>query len=122
MGKKAIKEELIKVLLKVLNEDKDELTWEHLCYAPKDLYLTFLQRRHIERSAFADYISAWAKEDFNIELPMTTSKDIEILKILILDKYSSIYPHLIRNSNTDRQGWIRVWISSHMEKELRNKR
>lgn len=110
---------LIKFLVKVLNEDKDKLVWEHLCYAPKDLYLKFISVMGIERFEMADFVAAWAKEDFNVDLPMTTYKDIAILRELILDKYNSTYPHLIRNNSTiDRQGWMRVWVSTHMEKDL----
>lgn len=112
---------LIKFLLKVLDENRDEMVWEHLCYAPKDLYVKFLRVKGIERFEMADWVSQWAKEDFNLDLPMTTAKDIAILRELILDKYQSVYPHLIRKHNTDRQGWVRVWVSTHMEKELLKK-
>lgn len=116
-----MREGLIKFLVKVLDENRDRLVWEHVCYAPKALYLRFLKAKGIERYEMADYLSAWAKEDFNIELPMTTAKDVVILRELILDKYSSVYPHLLRRSSTDHQGWVRVWVSTHMEKELLRK-
>lgn len=112
---------LIKFIIKVVDEDKDKLIWEHLCYAPKELYLKFLEAKGIERFEMADYVAKWAAEDFNIELPMTTAKDIKILKELILDKYNSAYPHLIRKSSTDHQGWVRVWVSTHMEKDLQRR-
>lgn len=66
----------------------------------------------------ADCVSRWAKEDFNIDLPMSTYKDIAILRELVLDKYSNAYPHLVRKTETDRQGWMRVWVSNHMERDL----
>lgn len=116
-----MREGLIKFLLKVLDENQDRMVWEHLCYAPKDLYLKFLKEKDIERYEMADFIQLWAKEDFNIDLPMTTAKDVVILRELILDKYSSVYPHLMRKSPTDHQGWVRVWVSTHMEKELLRK-
>lgn len=112
---------LIKFLLKVLDENKDKLVWEHLCYAPKDLYLRYLKTKDLERADMADCVSAWALEDFNISLAMTTSKDIAIVRELVVDKYSSAYPHLMRKSNTDHQGWIRVWVSTHMEKDLQRR-
>lgn len=112
---------LIKLVIKVLNERTDRLVWEHFCYAPRDLYLTFLSAKSIERFEMADYIARWAKDDFNIDLAMTTFKDITILRELILDKYSSVYPHLLRKSTTDHQGWVRVWVSTHMEKELQKR-
>lgn len=111
-------EDLIKFLVKVVDENRDRLVWEHLCYAPKDLYLRFVDTMGIERFEMADYVAQWAKEDFNIELSMTTTKDVLILRELILDKYSSAYPHLFRKTPTDHQGWIRGWVSSHMEREL----
>lgn len=110
--------DLIKFLVKVLNEETDKLSWEHLCYAPKELYLKFLRTYGLERFQMADYVSKWAKEDFNVDLPMTTSKDINILRELVLDKYRSAYPHLLRISATDRQGWMRVWVANHMERDL----
>lgn len=112
---------LIKVILKVLDENRDEVVWEHLCYAPRGLYLRYLTRYNMERSDYGDAIAKWAKEDFNIDLPMTTTKDIQILRILVLDKYKSVYPHINRSGTTDRQGWLRVWVSTHMEKDLLRK-
>ena len=109
---------LIKFILKVLDENRDKLVWEHLCYAPSDLYKRYLAAFQMERSEMGEAVSRWAREDFNFELPMTTAKDIQVLRELVLDKYSSAYPHLMRKSNTDHQGWIRVWVSTHMEKDL----
>ena len=113
-----MEENLIKFLVKVLNEDTDRLSWEHLCYAPRGLYLKFLKVKDLERFQMADFVARWAKEDFNIDLPMSTYKDIAILRELVLDKYSSAYPHLVRKSETDRQGWMRVWVTNHMERDL----
>lgn len=109
---------LIKFLIKVLNEDTDRLSWEHVCYAPRELYLNFLDKKGLQRFQMADCVSRWAREDFNTDLPMTTAKDINILRELVLDKYSSAYPHLVRKSETDRQGWLRVWVTNHMERDL----
>ena len=96
---------LIKFILKVLDENQDKLVWEHLCYAPSGLYIEYLQKFDIERNEMGEAVSRWAREDFNFDLPMTTAKDIKILREL-------------RKSNTDHQGWIRVWVSTHMEKDL----
>lgn len=110
--------DLIKFLVKVLNEDTDKTSWEHLCYAPRDLYLRFIKVKGIERFQMADYVSRWVKEDFNTDLVMSTYKDIQILRALVLDKYKTAYPHLIRATDTDHQGWMRVWVSFHMERDL----
>jgi len=113
-----MEEGLVKFALKVLDENRDKISWEHFCYAPKSLYLDFIAQKRIQRSDMGDYVSKWAKEDFNIDLPMTTLKDILIVRRLILDKYSSAYPHLVRKAAIDRQGWTRVWVTTHMERDL----
>lgn len=110
---------LIKFLLKVLNENSDRLSWEHLCYVPRELYLKFIKSFNIERFQMADFVSKWAKEDFNIDLPMFTMKDISILRELVMDKYKNAYPHIARPYNTDRQGWMRIWATNHMVKDLK---
>ena len=112
---------LIKLIVKVLDENKDQLVWEHLCYVPGDLYLTFLKQKEIERVEMSDYLSIWAKRDFNIDLPMTTAKDILILRELIVNKYRTVYPHMARKTSTDRQGWVRVWVSDNMDREMQRK-
>lgn len=112
---------LIKVILKVLDENRDKLVWEHLCYAPRDLYLQYLDKYQMQRADYGEAVSKWAQEDFNIDLPMTTAKEITILRELIKDKYKSTYPHLIRDNKTDHQGWIRVWICTHMQKDMLRK-
>lgn len=112
---------LIKFLLKVLDENRDQLVWEHLCYVPKGIYLKYLDKFQLERFEMADAVANWAREDFNIDLSMSTMKDIIVLKQLVLDKYSTVYPHLMRSSKTDHQGWMRVWATNHMEKELLRK-
>lgn len=110
---------LIKFLIKVLDEDSDRLSWEHLCYAPRELYLKFIRDLDLDRFQMADFVSQWAKQDFNVDLPMTTKKDIAILKELVFDKYRSVYPHLVREYKTDRQGWLRIWTTNHMERDLK---
>lgn len=112
----------IKVLLKVLDENIDALVWEHVCYCSRDLYIEFLKKANIERFELADYFVKWAREDFCIDLPMSTVKDIAILRELILDKYKKIYPHITTNFTKreyDYRGWLGVWLTEHMKKEMR---
>lgn len=112
----------IKVLVKVLDENIDKLVWEHVCYCARDVYIGFLRKTHIERFELADYITKWAREDFCIDLPMSTVKDVTILRELILDKYKTVYPHIVTHPEDrkyDYQGWVRVWLTEHMKKELR---
>ena len=49
--------DLIKFLVKVLDENTDKMSWEHLCYAPRELYLKFVKTKGIERFQMADYVA-----------------------------------------------------------------
>lgn len=108
-----------KIMLKVLNERRDQLSWEHFCYVNRDLYHKYLHEFSIERVELSDSIARWAKEDFNIDLSMSSYKDIRVVKALITDKYKSIYPHIFTPTYTDHQGWTRVWVTTHMERDLK---
>jgi adenylate kinase family enzyme len=41
-----------------------------------------------------------------------------ILKAAIKNLYKTKYPHIYIDSETDQQGWLRVWVTNHMESEL----
>lgn len=110
--------ELSKVMIKVLDPEEDQAVWKHICYLSKELYLEFLDKKSISRAELADYMSLWVLQDFRISLTLTTSGELYILKALIKDRYRSIYPHLYQDTRIDRQGWIRLWLTDHMRKEL----
>lgn len=110
--------ELTKLLLKVVNEEKDKIDWVHLSYVNKDLLTTFMEKKDIETTDMNEIISRWAKEDFNVDLLMSSTRDIRVLKHLIKDFYKRAHPELFIDSPTDRQGWVRVWFSRKMREEL----
>lgn len=110
--------EFEKVLIKVVNEEHDKAEWTHISYIDRSLYRMFLEKKNIDSSDMNDYISRWAKEDFNINLAMSSKNDIRILKNLVKDFYKRAHPELFIESPTDRQGWIRVWLTRKMKEEL----
>lgn len=110
---------LAKVLIKVVNESHDRIEWTHISYIDEGLYKRFLEEKNIETSDMNDYLSRWAKEDFNIELSMSSKNDIRVLKELVKDFYHRAHPELYIESPTDRQGWLRVWITRKMKEELK---
>lgn len=109
----------VKLVIKILNEPSDRVEWVHLAYIDKNLYDRFLHEKNIESTDMNEQISRWAKEDFNIELSMSSSRDLYILRGLVKDFYKRAHPELFIDSVTDRQGWIRVWITKKMREELR---
>lgn len=111
---------LKKILLKVINDSTDNFEWVHLAYADEELYLRFLQEMNCSRIEFANYVSKWVVEDFNLSLTMAHKNDISIVKKLVKDRYQKAHPYLVTNNgNTDRQGWMRVWVSKKMDEELK---
>lgn len=111
--------ELSKVLIKVVNEEHDRAEWTHISYIDKSLYENFLEEKSIETVELNDYISRWAKEDFNISLAMCSKNDIRVLKELVKDFYRRAHPELYIESPTDRQGWLRVWLTRKIKEELK---
>jgi len=109
---------LAKILLRVLDEKNDVLEYTHFCYVSETLLNVFLEKFKCGRIDLTDYIIKWCEEDFAMNLPMSKKRDIIILRELIKDRISRAHPHLYLASKTDRQGWVRVWLSTHMEKEL----
>lgn len=108
-----------KLIIKILNELTDRVEWVHLSYIDRELYKKFLDAKGIDTTEMNDVLSRWVKEDFNFETTMTTTRDIIILKQLVKDFYRSAHPELYIESPTDRQGWLRVWLTRKMKEELR---
>lgn len=111
--------ELKKVLIKVVNEDHDRSEWTHISYIDRSLYNKFIYREGVETIDLNDYLSRWAKEDFNADLAMSSKNDIKVLKELVKDFYRRAYPELFISSSTDRQGWFRVWLTKKIKEELK---
>lgn len=108
-----------KVMLKLLDEDTGKLKWFHLCYVGSSLYNDFLRTVDTDSIGFADYIADWMKKDFNLDLTMTTKRDLNILKAVVVDKYKTLFPVIYNNSEIDTNGWLRVWLMQKMEDELK---
>lgn len=111
--------ELGKIVIKVVNEAHDRAEWTHISYIDKVLYDKFMKKEHIESIELNDYLSRWVKEDFNIDLAMSSKNDIRVLKELVKDFYKRAHPELYIESHTDRQGWLRVWLTKKIKEELK---
>lgn len=116
------KEAKKKVMLKVVHEDRSKLKnpmWTHLCYINSEIYEGFFNTLNISVEEFPSFLTKWVRDDFNIDLDFTTTNDIRILKELVIDKYKQLYPHMYYNSLVDNHGWLRVWLSEKMGKEIK---
>ncbi len=108
--------ELQKIQVKVNREGKDQ--WVHFCYVPGDIKERFDKEVNKEGMLTPHWILKWAVEDFGTD-KLETWDDLERLKAQIKEKYKTEYPELYIESNTDNQGWLRVWYKNHMDKELK---
>lgn len=110
---------LKKIQIKVIDDISDDIKWEHLAYAEPAVYDEFLKTMGCSRKEFANYVSKWAFFDFNIKLTMAHRNDIETLRVLVKERYKKAYPDLYVESETDRQGWMRAWLTKHMKEEIK---
>lgn len=110
--------DLGKIVIKVVNEAHDRVEWTHISYIDNTLYMRFLKEKQIETIDLNDYLSRWAKEDFNVDIAMASKNEIRVLKELVKDFYKRAHPELYIDSSTDRQGWFRVWLTRKIKEEL----
>ena len=108
------------ILLKINDAETDTSKWVHLCYADENLYNTYLFLQSDEYKCMNPTLSAWAKEDFNVDLSMDSIEDIATLKKLVKEAYREKYPEIYRDSPTDRQGWLRIWVNNKMKEAIDN--
>ena len=108
----------IKILVKVSADDNNDPRWVHLCYIDKQLYEAFIENHGgIDK----DFICKHCKEDFDFDLKLCTDKDLSTLRDLVKDHYSKKYPEIYLESPTDRQGWLRIWVTNKIKEELYGK-
>lgn len=108
-----------KMLIKVIMNESKKLNWIHLCYIDSDLYFKFLEILGIDTGDMNSMLSRWCKESFNMDLGMVNSNDIEVLKAVVKDYYKRTYPDIYNETPTDRQAWMRLWITKNMREELK---
>lgn len=108
----------IKVVIKVLDATSEKIKWIHLCYLEESLYRKFCEDKQIQPTDFNEVLARWCKEDFDLELSMSSSKDLYLLKGAVKDFYKRAHPDIYVDSVTDRQGWLRVWVTRKIKEEL----
>lgn len=106
-----------KIQLKV--DRGGEIIWTHFCYVNPEVFDAFLHVTKTRRTQIAKWLTKWAEEDFNWQIDFTEYSHIKLLKELVIDKYRRVYPHMYYNNAVDTHGWMRVWVSEKMGKEIR---
>lgn len=111
---------IAKVMIKLTNEGNE--AWTHLCYVDKNLYVKYAaeRKKKYHELMLNDALESWAKQTLKKSVVLLTTEDLAELKALVKTHYKKKYPELFINSGTDRQGWMRVWVTEMMEEELKN--
>lgn len=108
--------DLAKIQVKIQKDNS--AVWVHFCYVPVEVKERF--DKYVNTNNFYSnyWIAQWAYNEFNL-MEIDTPEGMSALKEAIKNKYRERYPELYVESNTDKQGWLRVWYTENMERELR---
>lgn len=110
---------LQKVAAKVWRDDEN--VWVHFCYVPTELKQRFDEKVNTKNQSLDTWIRIWAKEDFGYD-KMEDYVHLEQLKKAVKLKFKIEFPEVYVDSDSDRQGWLRIWLSRHMREEIKNVR
>lgn len=106
---------LKKVQYKIGVGDKEK--WVHFCYIPAELKEEFDEKVNEYNMPLGTWVTKWANEDFEI-VDIENPDTLDLLRDKIKEKYKHTYPDIYRESATDAQGWLRVWVIQHMREEV----
>lgn len=110
---------LTKVILKIRDPQSNTHKWIHLCYIPQALFEEYRKATQQGFTNLNETLARWAKEDFNEELSVETAAELDKLKTLVKQHYKQLYSEIYLEQTTDRQGWLRVWITKKIREELK---
>ncbi len=111
---------IAKVMIKLTNEGNE--AWTHLCYVDKSLYAKYAaeRKKKYHELMLNSALEIWAEHTLKKSIKVLTTEDLAELKALVKTYYKKKYPELFVSSVTDRQGWMRVWVTEMMEEEIKN--
>lgn len=111
-----------KLLLKLYDDKAEQYKWVHLCYIPDKLFHQYKENKPEAFGNMNKTLARWVKEDFDRDMFVVTAVELEILKNLVKEQCKEMYPEIfIADQNTDRQGWLRVWVTRKMTEDLEAK-
>ena len=109
---------LIKIEEPIPETSETRPKWIHLCYVPEELCKRYRELKPEELMNLNVTLARWAKKDFDKDLKIENAEDLEVLKGLIKEFCKRVYPDIYLEQTTDRQGWLRVWVTKNMKEDL----
>lgn len=104
-----------KIMVKLFDRRRNQKIWFHFCYLPDFVWEKYHTKYPAKLNLDAE-IKEWIKQDFDVEMEYVD--DIYEAKERIKDKYSATYPAVFLKSESDRQGWSRVWLTEKINNLL----
>jgi len=107
-------------LLKInlYDETKKAFCRVPFCYVEVSLYTRFQRKVKAKKIDIRPHLSRWARVDFNVNLKFETTYAVELLMALLKDYYKAVQPVIYNTRLIDDKGWLQVWVSGNMEKEI----
>ena len=103
---------------------KTHFDWRHFCYVHTSVKDRFDKLINVRGWLNNQYVKDWAIMDFGYTGRIEVPEDILALKRIIMNHYKEKYPELYIEDETgyDTQGWVRMWITGHMERLLKERK
>lgn len=102
-----------KIHIKAFDQLRNKNCWVHFCYVDEKLLNKFKNKLNLCTRDIDSQIKTWALEEFNLKVVYYS--DISKLKNKIKRKYKKLYPEIYIESESDRQGWTRVWLTDKIQ-------
>lgn len=103
-----------KIQIRLFDRRRNQNFWFHFCYIPEDLWTQYQEKFKILNMDL--HLKVWLNEDFGITV--THMEDLSVVKECVKNKYSKEYPNIFLESESDRQGWTRVWLTEKIKQAL----
>lgn len=100
-----------KIQLKLFDGRRNQNFWFHFCYIPIDIWEQYQSKYKVNNMDVQ--IKEWLKQDFNLEVVHMT--DLAKAKDCIKQLYAKTYPEVFLDTEGDRQGWARVWLTEKIK-------
>jgi hypothetical protein len=103
-----------KIQLRLFDGRRNQNFWFHFCYIPRELWIQCKDTLGIAN--LDSQVKLWINQDFGLDI--VHMDDMYKVKQCIKDMYSKRYPEVFLDSDSDRQGWVRVWLTEKIKAML----
>lgn len=108
-----------KVCVSVAKNAGDRPKGRHFCYVDSRILRTYLKTFGLRKCDMKKLIEKWVLQEFNVSVQLETYLDLKLVKDLIVDRYTKIYPYMSSGASIDSHGWAGVWVTEQIGRELK---